>query len=330
MKKIFALIVVAVLCMCLVTACSWSPESQNQKDDKAGQKTEQKAEQKAGQKADTAKNDQNQDKDKTENGTNEPTQDCPYTAEDPLVIEIDPGHGGSDGGAANQTSGTEIPEKDVNLDIALALRDELSKYDNVKVCMTREDDAEISITSRQNIASEDGADLIISIHNNAKGDGFPYTDGCMVLTASGNAKEELSDKTKSLGAHITRELEALGIANRGLLIRIAEENTGLKYENGNLADYYGIVRNALENDMMGIIVEHAYIDDAEDYEAFLSDQEKRAQLAQADARGIAAYFQLEPISGDETVSEPIIYMTDDEGKNTEYYKEDYPLHSLAE
>ena len=52
------------------------------------------------------------------------------------IILIDPGHGGIDGGAKSQ-SGTI--EKDINLQIALKLRDNLEEK-GYKVCMTRESD----------------------------------------------------------------------------------------------------------------------------------------------------------------------------------------------
>jgi len=78
-------------------------------------------------------------------------------------IIIDPGHGGKDPGATGY-SGTR--EKDVVLDIARRLRDDLQR-NGFKVQMTRSSDNFISLEKRTEIASRSGADLFISIHANA-------------------------------------------------------------------------------------------------------------------------------------------------------------------
>ena len=93
-------------------------------------------------------------------------------AEGPLqgmTILLDAGHGGTDGGAAARDSGT--PEKELNLRVALFLRDEL-KQSGARVIMTRETDMEYSrnkredLTARLNLAKEGNADLLISVHMN--------------------------------------------------------------------------------------------------------------------------------------------------------------------
>ncbi|MDY2730349.1 MAG: N-acetylmuramoyl-L-alanine amidase, partial [Clostridium sp.] len=55
------------------------------------------------------------------------------------TILIDPGHGGSDGGAKSK-SGTN--EKEINLSISLKLKNKLQD-EGYKVYMTREDDTEL-------------------------------------------------------------------------------------------------------------------------------------------------------------------------------------------
>ena len=52
--------------------------------------------------------------------------------------------------------------------IALAVRQELLKYEGVSVFLTREDNSKyLTLDERVNIASSLNADAIISIHNNA-------------------------------------------------------------------------------------------------------------------------------------------------------------------
>lgn len=86
-----------------------------------------------------------------------------------LVILVDAGHGGTDGGARAKDSGTW--EKEINLQTALALREALEDA-GARVIMTRETDGEYSrnkradLTARLELAKQGEADLLISVHMN--------------------------------------------------------------------------------------------------------------------------------------------------------------------
>ncbi|RJQ38813.1 MAG: N-acetylmuramoyl-L-alanine amidase [Nitrospiraceae bacterium] len=80
------------------------------------------------------------------------------------TIVIDAGHGGHDPGAVGPSG---LYEKDVVLDIALRLRDSLSKNNNLKIYLTREKDVFIPLVERTAFANSKHADLFISIHTNA-------------------------------------------------------------------------------------------------------------------------------------------------------------------
>lgn len=82
----------------------------------------------------------------------------------PLLC-IDPGHGGSQLGAISPRG---VYEKDLNLEVALKLRDELIKLGK-QVIMTRETDIDVSLARRVEISAK--ADLFISLHHNALPDG---------------------------------------------------------------------------------------------------------------------------------------------------------------
>lgn len=82
-----------------------------------------------------------------------------------ITVVIDAGHGGRDTGAMSPHG---LPEKDANLRLAKAVRDELAKC-GYKVVMTREDDTFVELYDRPKVAHKANADLFVSIHHNAPG-----------------------------------------------------------------------------------------------------------------------------------------------------------------
>ena len=82
-----------------------------------------------------------------------------------ITVVIDAGHGGHDTGAMSPHG---LPEKDANLRLAKAVRDELVKR-GYTVAMTREDDAFVELYDRPKVAHRANADLFVSIHHNAPG-----------------------------------------------------------------------------------------------------------------------------------------------------------------
>lgn len=79
-------------------------------------------------------------------------------------IFLDPGHGGED--RKNRSKNGEIIEADVNLKVALYLREYLEKA-GVTVFMSREEDKTVPLLLRSELANNSNADLFISIHHNA-------------------------------------------------------------------------------------------------------------------------------------------------------------------
>jgi len=80
------------------------------------------------------------------------------------TIIVDAGHGGHDPGAIGHNG---LMEKEVNLDIAYKLTQLLNSNLPVRVFMTRTDDTFVTLSDRAKFANSKGADLFISIHNNA-------------------------------------------------------------------------------------------------------------------------------------------------------------------
>lgn len=242
-----------------------------------------------------------------------------------LTIVIDPGHGGIQSGTQRGT----VEEKTLNLKIAQYLKEALEKYKGVTVSLTRDGDYDVSLTDRTQYSVDKNADLMVSIHNNATGDCAAYDNGCTVLAAKDGYKQELVDEEQKLACNILNELSALGIENQGILLRDSEANE--KYENGELADYYAIIRGGVLKDIPTVLVEHAFVDDDSDFENYLSSDAKLKALAEADAKGIARYYQLTTEDGKkaesplENYKEKIVHIIDGNCKHNKIsYKTYYP------
>lgn len=82
-----------------------------------------------------------------------------------FTVAVDPGHGGTNLGAAGVTAG--LYEKRVTLQIALKLRRKLAKHKGLSVRLCRERDEMVPIRARVRCANEARADLFISLHTNA-------------------------------------------------------------------------------------------------------------------------------------------------------------------
>jgi N-acetylmuramoyl-L-alanine amidase len=82
------------------------------------------------------------------------------TGNRPLVIVIDPGHGGKDAGLVTARG----LEKTFNLELARAVRKLLQKNTRMKVVLTREKDQALSLDDRAAFANAAGAAVFLSIH----------------------------------------------------------------------------------------------------------------------------------------------------------------------
>lgn len=212
-----------------------------------------------------------------------------------VVIVIDPGHGGSQPGACSNG----LKEKDLTLKIAKYFRDELKEYSGVEVYMTRETDRDVSdggddeLSKRVEFAAKKNADLLVSVHINASGNG--KGKGAEVWAPNKNYNFKAYEVGQAVAQDIQDELVKLGLANRGVQTSYSKNNT--QYPDGSLADYYAIIRESKEKGFSGIIVEHAFIDNASDA-AFLKSEENLKKLGVADATGIANYFGLQKIKAE--------------------------------
>ena len=100
-------------------------------------------------------------------------QQIPFRVEPPpytrylkgFKICLDPGHGGQGHVPDYKRGPTGVREAEVNLRVALHLREMLQQV-GATVIMTRVDDSYVSLPMRSQIANENGADFFISLHHN--------------------------------------------------------------------------------------------------------------------------------------------------------------------
>ena len=198
------------------------------------------------------------------------------------VVVLDPGHGGSDGGA----TANGLVEKNLTLKIAQYCKEELEKYSGVTVYMTRSTDVAVGLEERVQMAKNWGADVFVSIHMNSAS---PAATGAEVWYPNSSYNSEIHNNGQKLASDIENELVSLGLANRGVKIRNSE--SGSKYSDGSIADYYSVIRNSKLAGFPGIIVEHAFLTNSADAEK-LKQESFIKKVGIADATGIAKYFNL--------------------------------------
>lgn len=193
-------------------------------------------------------------------------------------IVIDPGHGGIDGGANNKY----ILEKDVNLDVALRVK-EMLENKGAQVIMTRTEDVELSgsnlkgksryirdLNARTEIINNSGAHMFISIHTNSNVN-KPSTRGAIAFYY--NSHPHNRDM-----AYIFQNLF-------NTCKFTYEGNTYTSHHIPQKGKYY-ILENAK---IPGIIVETGFITNSTDL-FLLKMPEYRSYLADVICQGIAEYF----------------------------------------
>ena len=209
-----------------------------------------------------------------------------------MTICLDPGHGGSDSGA----TAFGAKESDLTLKIAQYCKEELAKYD-VNVVMTRTTDTRLSeeaamdLKNRVEVAKKAGASYFISIHINSAQNSVAHGAEVYYPNTSGN--KNLSTNGQNLAKAIQKQLTALGLYDRGIKIRNYTDGTTSSNPNSSDQDYYGVIRYAKQANITGLIVEHCFISNKDEFDKYLGSDAKLQQLGIADAKGIVSALGLQ-------------------------------------
>ena len=211
-----------------------------------------------------------------------------------IVVALDPGHDNRHGG----TSGSGLTEQELTLKIAKYAKAELETYNGVKVYMTRTTAAcpypetgtsGACIEKRVQAAAEAGAKIYVSLHLNS---GAASANGAEIIIPNSSWKPQLSTQGKELAEKILNELAVVGLNKRPTPIYSKDTTVNEKYPDGSISDYYSVQICAKEAGIPGIIVEHAFLSNANDVNKFLKTEAGLKKLGVADATGIAKYLEL--------------------------------------
>ena len=186
------------------------------------------------------------------------------------TISVDPGHGGIDVGAISAVYG--LTEKDVNLDIALRLRDLIADAEG-GVHMTRVEDVRIGSNQRDGLmervfeASRSDSDVFVSIHNNSVLTPSPTAKGTETFYRSNDPKSR--ELAQAIQASV---VSALGTVDRGII--------------DNSARGYFVLRYI---EKPAVLVEIAFLTDPEE-EELLAQPWFRQRAAEGIFNGLLKYF----------------------------------------
>lgn len=216
-----------------------------------------------------------------------------YAAPNTIVVAIDPGHGGPDPGAIGVNG---VREADANWRITQACVNELRTYSGVTVVLTQDNTINLSRADRVSNALAQNADLIVSMHCNSVA-GAPGAHGAEVWIPNTSAfmYNETHMPAAAVGTLILENLSDLGLYNRGLKTRSSEQGSTYPAP-GGLIDYLGINYYPRYSGVPGIIIEHAFVSNADDA-AKLADAGWCERMGVADAQAIAEYYGLTKASG---------------------------------
>ena len=180
-------------------------------------------------------------------------------------VFIGVGHGGSDPGAVFST----LREKNINLTVALAMQEELKKY-QIQVEMSRYIDEDDRLEEEIREANAYKPDLAVEVHTNAGGG-----HGFEIYRQTSTAYE---DQSKRLAEEITTAVKAMGAPMRSPAIRTKLMSNG--------SDWFGWLR---EVQAPAVLCEGFFLDSAID-RMYYDSPEKLQALGVAYARGVLAYL----------------------------------------
>ncbi|MGM8029319.1 N-acetylmuramoyl-L-alanine amidase AmiC [Yersinia enterocolitica] len=221
----------------------------------------------------------------------------------PIVIMLDPGHGGEDPGAIGRN---KTREKDIVLQIARRLQALIKKESNMRVFMTRNEDVFIPLKVRVAKARKLRADLFISIHADAFTSQAARGSSVFALSTKGatstaarflaqtqNEADQIGGVSKSGDRYLDHTMIDL--------LQTATINDSLKFGKevlNRMGKINKLHKNRVDQagfavlkapDIPSILVETAFISNLEE-ERKLRTSHFQQQVAESIFAGIKAYF----------------------------------------
>lgn len=194
-------------------------------------------------------------------------------AEEPVIIVIDPGHGGENLGAEYE----QYTEKNMTMVAAKAMKEELEKYENVVVYLTLETDGDMSIKDRALFAKEKNADFLFCLHFNMSISHELF--GAEVWVP---AFGDFYSKGYRFAEIEMNLLTDTGLYSRGIKTRLNDRGD----------NYYGILRYCSNNGIPSVLIEHCHLDQANDQPYYQQGEEQLKEFGRLDATAVAKYFRL--------------------------------------
>lgn len=141
----------------------------------------------------------------------------------PLIVVLDPGHGGIDPGAETG----DVVEKDLMLTFARELREVLLRSGGFQVMLTREDDRFVSLERRIALAHQARADVFLSLHADALTQGLAHGATVHLLSndASDRASAKLAERHDRGDLLSGVDLSAADDRVTGILLDLARQET---------------------------------------------------------------------------------------------------------
>lgn len=192
--------------------------------------------------------------------------------QEPIVIVIDPGHGGENLGGEYE----DYTEKEMTIVVANAMKEELEKYEGITVYLTRSGDQDLDLEERCEFAQSVNADFMFCLHFNLSEYHTLFGAECWVSAFGENYSKGYSFASVEIDM-----LQDIGLYSRGIKTRLNDRGT----------DYYGIIRHATERDIPCVLIEHCHLDQEND-KPFYDHNEKLQDFGRLDATAVAKYFQL--------------------------------------
>ena len=220
------------------------------------------------------------------------------------TIVIDPGHGGKDPGAVSQAR----QEKQIALRLSKVLRDILVKK-GYNVRLTRETDVFLPLRKRTQFATNQKADLFISIHTNASTSGQAAGIETYYLALASDESARLTAMRENAGAEYNmKELDALvgrilkeskSTESRRLAELIqAQLASGKQVRNRGVKHAPFVV--LIGTKVPAVLVEVGFISNPTEGQKLTTKAYQR-QLANAIAKGIEQYIKnVPPLAADQS------------------------------